>query len=477
MARWGRRSTHAFIEAAGGPDALIIDVPTAGGDSVYTPERAGHARLEAGRREEHLRPAHQRQKARRHRQLRRDPQEGRRRLVRGRPPVPPRRLVRRHEDGSRRSTTCSRAAASSAARRPARRSSATSSFAARRRTTTSSWTTRATRRASRTCGASASTSTSSRASGSPISPTRSSRSIPDLLGDLRGRRHRVGREGRHRDDHRPQQGVRLRRQGRDRSAASRSSRSIPATSYNLATRKVIHRARRRFAGDARRSSMALFSKYSDPSAGGATVLVAQDGKVLHRHSRTASRISRSTCRRRRCRSSRSARSPTCSPRSVHQLPTAGPRRCCAGQRVRGRRWSRRGRAHGTAATALQNCVARRVSTPIGMHKTNATRRRPGDVRRRRAVPSRPRPRGADTRSRATRSAHRAVRSGQGLDSRHATTASTRLVAYAVAGGKRSAFVRIPDQHASIIVLTNDDSADAKAIADKITDRLLGKTQR
>jgi len=25
----------AFIEAAGGPDALIIDVPTAGGDTVY----------------------------------------------------------------------------------------------------------------------------------------------------------------------------------------------------------------------------------------------------------------------------------------------------------------------------------------------------------------------------------------------------------------------------------------------------------
>src|SRR5262245_37283927 len=30
-----------FIEAAGGPDALIIDVPTAGGDSVYTQDAPG----------------------------------------------------------------------------------------------------------------------------------------------------------------------------------------------------------------------------------------------------------------------------------------------------------------------------------------------------------------------------------------------------------------------------------------------------
>ena len=30
-----------FIQAAGGPDALIIDVPTAGGDSVYTQEAPG----------------------------------------------------------------------------------------------------------------------------------------------------------------------------------------------------------------------------------------------------------------------------------------------------------------------------------------------------------------------------------------------------------------------------------------------------
>jgi hypothetical protein len=49
----------------------------------------------------------------------------------------------------------------------------------------------------------------------------------------------------------------------------------------------------------------------------------------------------------------------------------------------------------------------------------------------------------------------------------------RLVAYAMPGGRKSAFVRIPDRnHTTIIVLTNDDSADAKAITDRITDKIL-----
>ena len=48
----------------------------------------------------------------------------------------------------------------------------------------------------------------------------------------------------------------------------------------------------------------------------------------------------------------------------------------------------------------------------------------------------------------------------------------RFSAFADPGGKRAAFVRIPDRHAVIIVLTNDSSADAKGIADRITDRLV-----
>jgi hypothetical protein len=39
-------------------------------------------------------------------------------------------------------------------------------------------------------------------------------------------------------------------------------------------------------------------------------------------------------------------------------------------------------------------------------------------------------------------------------------------------GKRGAFIRLPDRQVTIIVLTNDDSADAAGIADRITDRML-----
>ena len=104
---------------------------------------------------------------------------------------------------------------------------------------------------------------------------------PNLLAHLRGRGHGVGREGRHGDDHRPQQGVRLQRQGRDRSRKPFLT-LYPGDTYNLATRHVISRA-----VDGRRSSAtfidSLFSKYSDPSAGGATVLVAQNGSVFIDH--------------------------------------------------------------------------------------------------------------------------------------------------------------------------------------------------
>jgi hypothetical protein len=48
----------------------------------------------------------------------------------------------------------------------------------------------------------------------------------------------------------------------------------------------------------------------------------------------------------------------------------------------------------------------------------------------------------------------------------------RLSAFGAAGGKRNAFVRIPEKRAAIIILTNDATADVKVIADQITDRLL-----
>ena len=50
--------------------------------------------------------------------------------------------------------------------------------------------------------------------------------------------------------------------------------------------------------------------------------------------------------------------------------------------------------------------------------------------------------------------------------------ATRYRAFGAAGGKRSAFVRIPERHATIIILTNDDAADARGMADQIAEKLL-----
>jgi hypothetical protein len=50
--------------------------------------------------------------------------------------------------------------------------------------------------------------------------------------------------------------------------------------------------------------------------------------------------------------------------------------------------------------------------------------------------------------------------------------ATRYRAFGLPGGKRSAFVRIPGRRTTIVILTNDDTADAKGMADEIAESLL-----
>jgi cyanophycinase len=50
----------------------------------------------------------------------------------------------------------------------------------------------------------------------------------------------------------------------------------------------------------------------------------------------------------------------------------------------------------------------------------------------------------------------------------------RQAAYGTGDGKRSAYVRLPEQDAAIIILTNDDNADARGMAEQIADKLIGK---
>ena len=51
---------------------------------------------------------------------------------------------------------------------------------------------------------------------------------------------------------------------------------------------------------------------------------------------------------------------------------------------------------------------------------------------------------------------------------------TRWAAYATADGKRAAFVRVPERRVTIIILTNDDNADARGMAGQILDRMLAQ---
>ena len=53
----------------------------------------------------------------------------------------------------------------------------------------------------------------------------------------------------------------------------------------------------------------------------------------------------------------------------------------------------------------------------------------------------------------------------------------RLGVYGTDAGTRHAFVRLPDRHVTIIILSDDDALDAKGIAERIGDRLLGAAKR
>ena len=70
---------------------------------------------------------------------------------------------------------------------------------------------------------------------------------------------------------------------------------------------------------------------------------------------------------------------------------------------------------------------------------------------------------ADVRQPALRNA------GWRADSYHGVT---RFAEYGTPSGRRNAFVRIPDRRAVIIILTDSDAFDARAAADAISDRLL-----
>jgi hypothetical protein len=117
---------------------------------------------------------------------------------------------------------------------------------------------------------------------------------------------------------------------------------------------------------------------------------------------------------------------------------------------------------------LENCVTRRISTPIGMHRTAAGA---GDSIRSDVDELYRLSLGLEHPTTFSRdSTHPLDYTAGWVASKCGET--TCYGAYGTASGKRAAFVRVPDRQVSVIVLTNDDAVDAKAIAGRIIERLL-----
>ncbi|HTI64135.1 MAG TPA: Type 1 glutamine amidotransferase-like domain-containing protein [Gemmatimonadaceae bacterium] len=253
----------------------------------------------------------------------------------------------------------------------------------------------------------------------------------------------------------------------------------PGDRFNLATRRVIHRA----ADDSPvRAAFvdALFSKFGSPAAGGATVLVARDGEVV---------VDKSYGIAAQPRYMPTTTVPQFALGDIsqvfHSLCTQLPEQPAGrrgGSPANAPAQGRGGRGAGpNTGTPFQTCVARRISTPIGMHKTSAdsTGQVHSDVDElyRLAL-------GLEHAQTFTRSATPAdtssdsqvvdYASGWEADTYHGTD---RYSAFSAAGGKRGAFVRVPGRHATVIVLTNDDGFDARTAANTILDRLLSDQQR
>ena len=235
----------------------------------------------------------------------------------------------------------------------------------------------------------------------------------------------------------------------------------PGDTYDLNARRIISRARDRYPLKLDVVNT-MFAKYNDPSTGGATVLVAMNGDVIIDHAfgipaqpryqpRTTqpqfevgniAKIFTELCAQLPAQTGRGGRAAT---------PDTGAPPAGAG----------RGRG-GPPPSPLQTCVTR-VSQPVGARQIVA----PDSTH-------------------VHANVDELYRIALGLqvpttwrdaDYTKGWTSDkykgrTRLAAYATPDGKRAAFVRIPDRQATVIVLTNDATADARGMAEQLLDRLL-----
>jgi len=242
---------------------------------------------------------------------------------------------------------------------------------------------------------------------------------------------------------------------------------FPGDRYDLNARRVIGRAidRSPVRLELIRS---MFAKYEDPAEGGATVLVAQHGEVFIDHAFSIPAQDRHMPRTTlpQFELGEIARTFTA---LCAQLPPPAARGRGAPDSTAAVAAPGAGRGRGRGGpppSPLQSCVSR-VSGPIGAHQTAAV-----DSQRVQSsidelyrfalgleVPTTWR--NADYTQGWTVDTYRGV---------------TRLAAYATPDGKRAAFVRVPERGATIIILTNDASADARGMAQQLLDQVLAPTR-
>jgi cyanophycinase len=237
----------------------------------------------------------------------------------------------------------------------------------------------------------------------------------------------------------------------------------PGDRFNMNTRRVISRAIDR-TPDKLDFINAMFRKYDDPAAGGATVLVAQNGEVFIDHAFGV------------------AQAPKYMPRTtlpqfnIGKITNVFTAMCAAmPQRGRGQGAATRPDSNAPAAAGaargrgrggpppspLQQCVTR-VSSLIGAHQTA-----PVDST---LIQS-----SVDELYRLALGLY--ATPGMSWEPGNAWTNDTykgveRHAAYGTENGRQSAFVLIPESSTTIIILTNDASADARGMAERILDQVL-----
>lgn len=222
----------------------------------------------------------------------------------------------------------------------------------------------------------------------------------------------------------------------------------PGDTYNLFTRQVVSRAADK-SPVTRQFVTSMFRKYAAPRLGGATVLVAENGDVFVDRAFGVlpqdRYMPRTTLPQFPIGDIKKAFTSLCA-----QLPAKAPP-------VRGVL------RPAYYSSSLERCVAR-LSMPVGMHRTTVP---PGDTQ-------------------ILSDVDELYRFELGLeysstwpntDYSKGWTVDTfdgvqRVAAYATRDGKRAAFVRIPSLHATVIILTNDRNADARAMSERILDKLL-----